>query len=103
MTQTGYFLSTTLRGLLRRVSVSRRTIVGVGVLIAISAAVVLTVLSPGAPAANAQRPTSVLGVQTTRATGTGTWAVVVGINDYPGADHDLAYAESDARAAVDAL
>jgi hypothetical protein len=33
----------------------------------------------------------------------GTWAVVIGINDYPGDDHDLNYAVNDATDAVDAL
>ena len=33
----------------------------------------------------------------------GTWAVVVGINDYPGAGADLNYAVNDATDAVDAL
>lgn len=37
------------------------------------------------------------------ATGTGTWALVVGINDYPGANHDLRFAVNDADDAERAL
>jgi hypothetical protein len=33
----------------------------------------------------------------------GTWAVVIGINDYPGTDHDLNYADNDANDAAQAL
>jgi hypothetical protein len=33
----------------------------------------------------------------------GTWAVVIGINDYPGTEHDLNYAVNDAADAVQAL
>ena len=38
-----------------------------------------------------------------RATDPGTWAVVVGINDYPGDQYDLSYAVNDASDAVQAL
>jgi hypothetical protein len=36
-------------------------------------------------------------------TGTGVWAVVIGIADYPGRAHDLAYARNDAADMVDVL
>lgn len=35
-------------------------------------------------------------VATSAAAGTGTWALIVGVNDYPGTDHDLMAAANDA-------
>jgi hypothetical protein len=56
--------------------------------------------APQAATARPERASEVLGVTVERPEGSDVWAVVVGIDEYPGTEHDLLGAGADASAAV---
>jgi hypothetical protein len=59
--------------------------------------------APPAPPPKALRPTSGASPFADVKPSGGTWAVMIGVNDYPGSDHDLKSAVNDARDVDEAL